>query len=440
MTDWGEDFERRAGARRAAAAAGEIAPEDVWLYHWADGAFAFEKGWTPGTRIGVAVSGGSDSMATLALLARFHPVEAVTVDHGLRSESADEAVAVSQVCTTLGVPHTTLRWSGPEATGNLMDQARRARLSLIADWARGRGIGLVALGHTADDQAETFLMRLARASGPEGLAGMRERFEVAGVTFVRPFLGQTRSELRAYLTRHCISWIEDPSNDNTRFERVKARRALRALKPLGITVERLNETIHHLAMAEGALGFALRRLVDAHVTTPAGDVVIDARAFQREIDPEMKRRLLNGGLRWVAGAEHAPRAAKVTDFLGDWRARRDRTLHGCRIISTDTEIRITREARAVAGLTAPVGAQWDRWRLTPPEGLDTTGMEISALGPAGLKTVKDWRASGAPRVSLLASPAVRAGDRLISAPLAGFANGWKAEIACGSFHNALIRR
>ncbi len=440
MTGAPDDFEARAAAREAAVAAGEMAPEDAMLLFWAE---AGVHRWHPkysADRIGVAVSGGSDSMATLALMARNHRVEAVTVDHGLRPEAAAEADFVARFCASLDVPHTTLRWSGPEATGNLMDQARQARLSLIADWARGRGIAQVALGHTADDQAETFLMRLGRAAGSAGLAGMREQFEEGGVLWFRPFLRQSRAELRAYLTRQGIGWIEDPSNDNPRFDRVKARRALKALRPLGITVERLNETVHHLAMAESALGFALRRLVEAHVTTPAGDVVIDARGFQREIDPEMQRRLINAALLWVSGADYPPRAAKVTDFLMTWRDRRDRTLHGCRITSTDTEIRITREAKAVTGLTAPVGAQWDRWRLTPPEGLDTGGLTISALGPEGLKAVKDWRASGVPRTTLLASPAVRAGDRLISAPLAGLAEGWKAEIACGSFHNALIRR
>lgn len=392
-------------------------------------------------RVGVAVSGGSDSTALLLAVAEAGLTpEAVTVDHGLRPESAAEAAEVARFCAARGIAHATLRWSGPGGRGNLMDQARRARLALIADWARARGLAQVVLGHTADDQAETFLMRLARAAGPEGLAGMRARFVVGGVTFLRPFLDLDRAGLRAYLTRQGVGWIEDPSNDNLRFDRVKARRALAALGPLGITTARLNETIHHLAMAEAALGAALQRLAAAHVTTPAGDVVIDARAFHDAFDPELRRRLINAALIWVSGADYAPRAAKVADLLADSAPSRDRTLHGCRILSTDTEIRITREARAVAGLTVPVGAQWDRWRLIPPEGLDTAGMQISALGAEGLKGIKDWRESGVPRPTLLASPAIWHADQLISAPLAGFAKGWKAEIACGSFHNALIRR
>lgn len=429
------DFETRSAARQAAVASGDMTPEDAWLYHWADSAFPPHPRY-PTDRIGVAVSGGSDSMATLALLAKFHAVEAVTVDHGLRPEAADEAAFVARFCATHDIPHTTLRWDGPEPSGNLMDQARRARLRLIGDWARARGIASVALGHTSDDQAETFLMRLSREAGLEGLAGMRARFEAEGILWVRPFLMQSRAELRGYLTRHGIGWVEDPSNSNARFDRVKARNALAALKPLGIDAEKINSVVHHLAMAESALNACLHDFAEAAVKTPAGDVVIDAMAFRRS-NPEMQRRLIVAALRWVSGADYAPRASKVSDFLMSWGERPDRTLHGCRITVTDTEMRLTREAKAVAELRAPVGQIWDRWRL---EGPAKAGQEIAALGAEGLRHCPDWRETGIPRASLLASPAVWQGENLVAAPLAGLENGWKARIDCGSFHSSLFRR
>ncbi|KEO54056.1 hypothetical protein TP2_03835 [Thioclava pacifica DSM 10166] len=415
---------------------GEITPEDAWLYHWADSAFlTFPQ--KARTRIGVAVSGGSDSMATLALLAQFHAVEAVTVDHGLRPEAADEAAFVARFCAERDIPHQILHWDGASAEGNLMDAARRARLSLIGTWARARGIGIVALGHTRDDQAETFLMRLAREAGLEGLSGMRRRFTAQGVLWARPFLMQTRVELRAYLTRHDIGWVEDPSNENERFERVKARKALAALRPLGITVEKITESMHHLEMAESALNFALGRLVDAHVRELAGDLVIDAQAFRHEIDPEMQRRLIVAALRWVSGADYAPRAAKVEAFLSDWQEKRDRTLHGCRITVTDREIRIAREARAVRDLRVPVGRAWDRWELTGPE---AEGLEIAMLGAEGLRQCPEWRETGLPRASLLASPAIWSGESLVAAPLAGAAQGWTARISRDAFAAWLFGR
>jgi tRNA(Ile)-lysidine synthase len=128
----------------------------------------------PPPRIGVAVSGGGDSMALLVAAQAAFPsrIAAVTVDHGLRPASADEARAVAAFCAGRGIAHSVLRWQGPKPTGNLMDQARRARILLISDWAKAQGIGDVLLGHTADDNAESLVMNLARSAGLDGLSGI----------------------------------------------------------------------------------------------------------------------------------------------------------------------------------------------------------------------------------------------------------------------------
>jgi len=389
-------------------------------------------------RVGVAVSGGGDSMALLVALieAGFAP-EAVTVNHGLRPEAASEAAFVARFCAERGITHAVLHWDGRKAEGNLMDAARRARLSLIGDWARARGIAQVVLGHTADDQAETFLMRLAREAGLEGLAGMRAQFAAEGVLWLRPLLRVSRADLRAYLMARGVGWIEDPSNANARFDRVKARQALQALAPLGIGGANLGHVIDHLARAEQALGGVLTRLAEAHVHTSCGDVVIAAEAFDQAFEPELQRRLINAALMWVSGAEYPPRAAKVMYFLATWRKRRDRTLHGCRITTTDSEIRVTREAAAVAALRVPIAQIWDRWQI---EGPQTGGIDIAALGAEGLGAVKNWRATGLPRASLLASPAIWCGETLVAAPLAGLENGFRARIVRPSFTLSLIRR
>ena len=143
--------------------------------------------------VGVAVSGGSDSVALLhltwrAAAATGAKVFAVTVDHTLRPESGAEAQGVSELCEGLGVPHDVLVWRHGDIAGNLPDQARRARYDLIAGWARDRGIGHVGLGHTMDDQAETVLIGLARAAGVDGLSGMRLLWQDRGLTWARPLL------------------------------------------------------------------------------------------------------------------------------------------------------------------------------------------------------------------------------------------------------------
>lgn len=409
--------------------------EDAFLLQIAEIAFPGENPEV----IGVAVSGGSDSMALLHLFARVQAhrggeVRAVTVDHRLRPEAADEARFVAEVCQRLGVRHDTLVWEHGVVRGNLQDQARRARYGLISEWAQDNGIGHVVLGHTADDQAETFLMGLAREAGIDGLSGMRKAWTADGIHWARPCLLTKRAELRAYLGRTGISWVEDPSNADERFTRVKARRALNALGPLGITVEKLSTVTTNLSIAQSALRLAASERADRVVRTDAGEVVIDREEFRRS-GREIVRRILIGALAWVGRGDYAPRADALFRLERAIAEGRGATLAGCRIVVNDTEIRITREPKAVMGLQGPTDMLWDsRWRLTGPH---DPGLRVRALGAEGLRQCTDWRATGHSRAALVVSPAIWRANALVAAPLAGFGNGWVAEIVTG-FHSFLL--
>lgn len=383
--------------------------------------------------IGVAVSGGGDSMALLHLLARVQAgrggtVRAVTVDHGLRPESADEARFVAGICARIGVAHDTRVWDHGDLAGNLPDRARRARYALIAAWAREGGIGHVALGHTADDRAETFLMELAREAGIDGLSAMRADWNAGGVHWARPLLTAGRAELRAFLRRHGAGWIEDPTNDDAAYQRVRARRALQALAPLGITAAGLAHVAENLARARAELVRHAARAAETMVTESAGELLID-RDDWLNAGPETARRLLVGALRWVASAEYAPRAAQVARLDAALRAGRDATLAGCRLYVGRAHIAIAREAKAVVGLETPTEALWDgRWRLLGPH---DPALRVRMLGAGGLGGCPDWRATGHSRAALIVSPAVWRGETLVAAPLAGRPNGWTAEIVAG---------
>ena len=378
-----------------------------------------------GETVGVALSGGGDSVALLHLcLTAGIGVEAVTVDHGLRPDSAAEAVAVARACAALGVRHEVRVWAHGALTGNLMDQARRARMRLIGDWARTRGIGVVALGHTRDDQAETLLMGLARSAGIDGLSGMRPDWRDGGVRFVRPLLEAGRAELRDWLTVRGVGWIDDPTNENDRFARVKARRALGVLAPLGITVQGLAAVAGHLAQVREALDVQVAGAAARLVREAAGALVIDP-ALAAEPD-EVRRRLVVAGLMWLSGAAYAPRADAVARLEAAMAAGRDATLWGCRW----RDGRLLREARAVGGPVS-VGETWDgRWVL---EGPKVAAAEVRALGSDGLRACPDWRAQGLPREVLAVTPALWSGAGLVAAPLAGFGRGWSARIAA-PFH------
>ena len=410
----------------------------------------------PPPRLGVAVSGGGDSIALTALVADWAAalatpiaLHAVTVDHGLRPDSAAEAAAAKRFCHDLGLTHDTLGWreAGGRPDGNLQDMARRARQELIASWARERGIVHVLLGHTQDDQAETVLLRLARGSGVDGLSAMASQRVALGITWLRPLLTQSRAALRDFLGERGVAWSEDPSNADRRFDRVKMREALAVLAPLGIEAAGLARTAQRLDRARAALASAALELARRITRVEAGDVLI-AREGLFDAPDDLRDRVLAQALRWVASADYRPRHAALMRLMGNLRAGQGATLHGCRVIPEAGQLRVLRELRAVRDLQVSPGELWDgRWRLIAPYDKDlrvrvAAGARVRALGEAGLAACPQWRASGLPRASLMAGPALWQGEHLIAAPLAGHAEGWRAELAPpgGAFLDGFLSR
>ncbi len=390
-------------------------------------------------KVGVAVSGGSDSLALLRLLAewgRADHLAAATVDHGLRPEAADEARAVAEICDDLGIPHEILTWGAWDGRGNLQDQARRTRYSLLAGWARRAGVETVAIGHTLDDDAETFLMRVAREAGLDGLSGMAPVFWRHEMRFDRPLLTERREDLRAYLSDKGIRWIDDPSNEDTGFTRVNARAALKALEPIGITAEEIGGVITNLSLARMALDEHIRTIAARVVREASGDLIFDRSELMRQ-SPEVIRKLLASALRWVSGEEYPPRRDALSELEAAIYAGRTGTLHGCLVATTDMTIRVAREPAAAARSSGATSEIWDgRWRIDGPH---APGLEVRALGDAIVDT--PWRDMKMPRRSLLASPAIWEGDRLVAAPVAGLENGWRAfATGRGTFAAFLLSR
>lgn len=372
--------------------------------------------------LGLAVSGGGDSMALLHLaVAAGVSVAVATVDHGLREEAAAEASGVARACAALGVAHVTLRWQW-DGKGNLQDSARRGRLSMLSAWARQAGLAAVALGHTQDDVAETFLMRLARGAGVDGLSAMATRREVEGVAFVRPLLGVSRGELRDWLRGRGLDWVDDPSNANDRFARVRARRALAGLAATGVTAQSLAAVAAQMAEVRDALDAQAAQAAAQAARTEAGDMLFDAAGFAG-LPAETRRRLLLAAVMWIASAEYGPRGADLIRLRDAVDAGKAATLAGVRVTHAKGFVRLGREARAVAGLQAPAQGLWDgRWRIS---GGDHKGLTLRATGDEGLRCCPDWRATGLPRATLLAAPALWRGAELIAAPLAGLDAGWQ---------------
>jgi tRNA(Ile)-lysidine synthase len=215
--------------------------------------------WPEGARIGVAVSGGPDSLALLLLAAAAFPerVEAATVDHQLRPESAAEATGVAELCAVLGVRHEVLKVD--VAPGNVQSEARKARYTALASWIDARELKALATAHHADDQAETLLLRLNRASGVAGLAGARARGTVpdTAIPLLRPLLGWRKAELAALVEAAGIEAAQDPSNSDDRFDRARLRKVLAETDWLDVPA--IAASAANLADADAALDWAARR-------------------------------------------------------------------------------------------------------------------------------------------------------------------------------------
>ncbi|WP_377507807.1 tRNA lysidine(34) synthetase TilS [Octadecabacter sp. R77987] len=367
--------------------------------------------------IGLAVSGGGDSMALLALAHSWARVWGVglrvaSVDHGLRPDSAGEAAMVARECAALGHPHVTLKWQGWDGQGNLQDAARRARLRLIGGW-RG-DLRHVLMGHTRDDLAETFLMRVQRGSGVDGLAAMAPLRDVAeGFAVVRPLLGMRRADLRHYLRTLQVPWVDDPSNDDPQFSRVRMRQAI---ETLDLDVDRLADTARAMALARNALQARAVDVARRVAQVVAGNVVFDRDGFAG-VEQETQLRLLAAGAQFVSSNSYRPRRAPLEVTLETILSGGTATLHGALVIAKGAQIVVTREGAAVTALASPSDQVWDnRWQIDGPHASDLT---IRPLGD-GISDCPDWRASGLPRAALVSSPAVWRGETLISAPIAGY--------------------
>lgn len=238
---------------------------------------------SPSEKLGIAVSGGPDSLALLHLAASAWPdaVAAATVDHGLRPEAADEARHVAAICKSLAIPHQILAPEQPIA-GNIQSSARTARYALLDKWREQEQLGWIATAHHADDQLETVLMRLLRGSGVDGLSAVRP---INGY-LIRPLLDVRKTELVAYAEEAGLEFVDDPSNEDEAFDRVRLRKALTGFP--GFDASLLERSVGAARDASEALNWVCEREAEAHVHDD-GDAVVLTRT---DYPAELLRRLV----------------------------------------------------------------------------------------------------------------------------------------------------
>lgn len=403
--------------------------------------------WAAGASAGavLAVSGGSDSTALMVLFARWlaqrqAPLSSfcvATVDHGLRPQSAAEAQSVMQAAQALGFPAVTLHWTGSKPATGLAEAAREARYRLLADLMRARRQRFLLTAHTADDQAETLLMRLARGSGVDGLAGIaplrpllpcRDPADSAPpLMLARPLLDVAKSDLQDLLRRQAIAWVEDPTNADPTHERPRLREARAVLDRLGLTPLSLGTSARRLRRAREALEHvALSMFTRADPVArvdPLGYVAIDLGRLLAEPE-EIAVRVLRLAVAAAGGSARTASLASVEAVLD--RVRTDRcagcTLGGAALRRVGGErLLVEREpGRTPApdvALRAGTSQLWDG-RFWVQVGEVAPQIRLGPLGAEGVRwlTERGRRPHGVPARTLRALPALRHEGVLLGVP------------------------
>jgi tRNA(Ile)-lysidine synthase len=387
--------------------------------------------------LAVAVSGGADSMALTLLAAQWAkrrniPFYALTVDHGLRRGSGLEAKKVGAALKQIGIRHKVLKWQGEKPAANIQAAAREARYDLMLAWCKKNKVADLLLGHHQDDQAETVLMRLIRGSGVDGLAAMSGIRDIEGVRLLRPLLTVPSARLRATCRARKLDWIEDPSNQNTDFDRIKVRNLMAELAPLGLKPARLAQTANHMARAREALENQTQELAHNLVTlNTLGYAEIDRAGFNAASE-ETGLRLLTRCLLTVGGGIYAPRFERLMRLYEGLKGKSDtlrQTLAGCQVMITDRTIRIFRENRnlPVLAIKPDQDILWDRRfhiRLKIASKSLRKDLVVGPLGRAGWQAVCEGKnaaaiksgLAGVPLSARFAFPALWRNEALLAQP------------------------
>lgn len=389
------------------------------------------------TAVAVAVSGGSDSLSLLFLLddlcksrAAFPRIVAITVDHGLRPESAGEALYVAGLCKSAGLDHRIVNWTGAKPATGLSAKAREARYRLLRQAASDAETDVVLTGHTLDDQNETFMMRAARG-GERGLAGMARFTLLERETWlVRPLLGIKREDLRAYLRARKIAWRDDPSNANPQSERVRVRNALQEQGGGDIPAHVARMSAQRLAVNSEAA-----KLLHGHVIVTGGiRAEVNAAGFDECGDAAQRLAMgvllaVMGGLSFLPSMEECGRAVR---HLSGTDGPRRMSLGRCIIQRIKTGVTIYREMRSIpdAAVAPDSTIVWDgRYRVSNGSPVP---LSIRAAGDDGVVFLQESGCGdGVHRASVRSSPALVSQGRIVAIPALSYLGPHHGNVPAG---------
>ena len=270
---------------------------------------------------GIAVSGGSDSMALFHILTDWvsdnkPKIIVASIDHGLRSESKSEVEFVKKICEIKKIKHFSLATSEnlSDSQGNLQDNARSARYELLRNWAISKDLQCVFLGHTLDDQEENLLIRFLRGSGVDGLVSMEDVVIRNEILWMRPLLRLRKEELRNYLRNNNYTWIEDPSNYDNKYMRVQMRKLLQQLKSNNLITSNFVKTADHMLRASKlSKEIAKSNCKNLLSFNDVGQITFEIEKFSQLFE-DTQYRILAGIISWFSGSFYKPRFSQLENL------------------------------------------------------------------------------------------------------------------------------
>ena len=404
--------------------------------------------------VAVAVSGGADSMALLLLFDRWRQTRLAndqqapdltvfTIDHGLRSEAAGECQFVVDKARELGYEARILSWTGEKPTTGLQEKARDKRYQLLATACHLRGIKALMTGHHLNDQAETFLMRLARGSGVDGLSSIAPESRRYGLTLVRPLLDFEKQQLIELLADNDWRFISDSSNEDVRFERVRIREQQEELKKLGLTPKMIGLGAARLRRARSALNEVTDKFMAKNAfVSDFGTARIDQLALSDAPD-EIALRALSRLLRICGGSQDVANLARLENLTaklkGDFST--NRTLAGCRVIAKGDFWLLAREAGRITELEKPVVPDgcmfWDnRYIVCANKDASPKIVAGPLVMATDLETLKEDAAlQNVPKEALASLLTLRFDGQLIGVPAIDY---WNSEAVSAGLQAKLI--
>ena len=326
----------------------------------------FEKHGIKPQKIAVGVSGGADSLFAVLkaheeLTSLGFQVIALTVDHGLRPSSRQEALFVADLMQKNGIEHHILCWEGTKPTQGVEEAARNARYALIEEWCAKHGVCYVMTAHHLYDQVETFFMRLKRGSGLDGLCGMREITPLKSVRVLRPFLETDPHTFKTFLRKHDITWVEDESNEDESLLRVQIRHFLPFfVKQTGISAEQVGQTMKRLQSSRAYFENKIQNLIKTHFRIYKDKVFCCSCEFFDVLETEIQYRLACYLIKFISQTDYAPESEKIFTLLQKMAQEnfKSGTLGHCRVIDDGNFIWFLPEIRSEMAYTKKIWREY----------------------------------------------------------------------------------